>query len=259
MSIVTLLFLALLVALFLGMVGCQLAGYRLGRRLRSQGSIAFGEGTSAIEASLFALLGLLIAFSISGGESRLDARRRLIVEEANAVETAYLRLNLMPVDAQPELRRQFRDYLDARLAYYDHLLKFDQAKADHERAVELQHRIWKGASAAAMSTHDTRPAIIALPAINAMIDVTTARDASMWTHVPIALFALLIVLSLACGFFAGLGMSKDQRPNKIHMATFAGVVALTAYVIVNIEFPRVGLTALRLFDTLLVEVRQRMG
>ena len=79
--------------------------------------------------------------------------------------------------------------------------------------------------------------------------MTTARDASMWTHVPVALFALLIVLSLACGFFAGLGMSKDQRPNKLHVVTFAAVVALTAYVIVNIEFPRVGLTALRLFDT----------
>ena len=172
MTIVTLIFLALLVALFLAMVGCELLGYHLGRRRRAQGWIGFGEGTSAIETSLFALLGLLMftGFSISGGESRLDARRRLIVEEANAVETAYLRLDLMPVDAQPELRRQFRDYLDARgLAYYAHLLQSDQAKADHDRAVELQHGSGWG-RAAAMSTPDTRPAIIALPAINAMLE-----------------------------------------------------------------------------------------
>jgi hypothetical protein len=43
------------------------------------------------------------------------------------------------------------------------------------------------------------------------------------------------------------------------MVAFAGTLALTAYVIANIEFPRVGLTALRLFDTLLIEVRQQMG
>ncbi len=259
MTIVTVIFLAFLAVLFLGLIGFQLLGYRFGARRRAAGRVGFGEGTSAIETSLFALLGLLIAFSISGGESRLDARRHLVVEEANAIGTAYLRLDLMPAATQEGLRSRFRDYVDARIAYYHHLLQLDQAKADHARAGELQRRLWTEASTAAMSTPDTRPAMIALPAINAMIDVTTARDAAQWMHVPIALFALLIMLALACGFFAGLGMSKNPRPHKLHMVAFAGTLALTAYVIANIEFPRIGLTALRLFDTLLIEVRQQMG
>jgi len=259
MTIVTVILLVFLAVLFLGMVGLQLLGYHFGARRRATGWLGFGEGTSAVETSLFALLGLLIAFSISGGENRLDARRRLIVEEANAIDTAYLRLDLMPAATQPALRRQFRDYVDARIAYYDHLLQIDQAKADHDRAGELQRRIWTDASAAAMSTPDTRPAIIALPAINTMIDVTTARDAALWTHVPVALFALLILLAFACAFFAGLGMSKNPRPNTLHIVAFGATLALTAYVIANIEVPRVGLTALRLFDSLLVEVRQHMS
>jgi hypothetical protein len=259
MTIVTVIFLAFLAVLFSGLMGFQLLGYRFGARRRAAGRVGFGEGTSAIETSLFALLGLLIAFSISGGENRLDARRHLVVEEANAIGTAYLRLDLMPAATQAGLRSRFRDYVDARIAYYDHLLRLDQAKADHARAGELQRRLWTEASTAAMSTPDTRPAMITLPAINAMFDVTTARDAAQWMHVPIALFALLIMLALACGFFAGLGMSKNPRPNKLHMVAFAGTLALTAYVIANIEFPRVGLTALRLFDTLLIEVRQQMG
>ena len=259
MSIVTAMFLAFLVVLFLGLIGLQLLGYHFGARRRAGGWVGFGEGTSAVETSLFALLGLLSAFSISGGENRLDARRRLIVEEANAIDTAYLRLDLMPAATQPGRRRRFRDYVDARIAYYDHLLQFDRAKVDNDRASGLQRRIWTDASAAAMSTPDTRPAIIVLPAINAMIDVTTARHAALWTHVPVALFALLILLALACAFFAGLGMSKNPRPNTLHIVAFAATLALTAYVIANIEFPHVGLTALRLFDTLLVEVRQHMG
>jgi hypothetical protein len=259
MTIVTATFLAFLLVLFLALIGLQLLGYRFGARRRARGWVGFGEGTSAIETSLFALLGLLIAFSISGGVSRLDARRHLIVEEANAIGTAYLRLDLMPAATQAGLRSRFRDYVDARIAYYDHWLQAGQSKADHDRAGELQRRIWTEASAAAMSIPDTRPAMIALPAINAMIDVTTTRDAAQWMHVPIALFALLILLALACGFFAGLGMSKNPRPNKIHIIAFAATLALTGHVIANIEFPRVGLTALRLFDTFLVEVRQQMG
>ncbi len=259
MTIVTAIFLVFLLVLFLCLVGSQLLGYRFGARRHAGGRVGFGEGTSAIETSLFALLGLLIAFSISGGENRLDTRRHLIVAEANAIGTAYLRLDLMPAATQAGLRSRFRDYVDTRIAYYDHWLQLDRAKADHDRAGELQRRIWTEASAAAMSTPDPRPAMIALPAINEMIDATTTRDAAQWAHVPIALFALLILLALACGFFAGLGMSKNPRPNKLHIVAFAATLALTAYVIANIEFPRVGLTALRLFDRLLGEVRQQMG
>ena len=74
------------------------------------------EGIGVIEASIFALLGLLLGFSFAGGTSRLDERRELIVKEANAVSTAYLRLDLLPAAEQPEMRHLFRVYLDTRCA-----------------------------------------------------------------------------------------------------------------------------------------------
>ncbi len=79
------------------------------------------EGIGPIEASVFGLLGLLLAFSFAGGTSRLDTRRQLIVEEANAIGTAYLRLDLVAVANQPEMRRLFREYLDSRLRVYETL------------------------------------------------------------------------------------------------------------------------------------------
>jgi len=51
------------------------------------------EGIGAMEGAVFALLGLL-GFSYSGATSRLEARRNLIVQEANAIGTAYLRIDL---------------------------------------------------------------------------------------------------------------------------------------------------------------------
>ena len=70
---------------------------------------------------MFALLGLLLGFSFSGGTSRLDTRRKLIVQEANAIEAAYLRLDQLQAADQPEMRRLFRQYLDARLGVYEKL------------------------------------------------------------------------------------------------------------------------------------------
>jgi hypothetical protein len=59
---------------------------------------------------------LLLGFAFAGATSRLDTRRELIIREANAIGTAYLRLDLVPAADQPSLRALFRDYLDARRA-----------------------------------------------------------------------------------------------------------------------------------------------
>jgi len=77
-----------------GMVGCLEVGFRIGHRsaLRSPGPTQ--EGAGAMEAAVFALLALLLGFSFAGGTSRLDAGRELIVQETNAIDTAYLRLDL---------------------------------------------------------------------------------------------------------------------------------------------------------------------
>jgi hypothetical protein len=253
------LFLVFVLLLFAGMVGCQLIGYRVAHGRRARGVSAMGDGTTAVTGSLFALLGLLIAFSISGGQDRLEVRRRLIVEEANAIETAYLRLDLLPTAAQPGLRDDFRRYVDARVAFYAHFLDFDRARAQHRRAGELQHTLWKDTMAAVEQAPDMRAALLLVPAVNAMLDVTTARDAVLRSHVPFGIFALLIVLSFVCAFFAGAEMSDRDRPSALHVTAFAATLALTTYVIVNVELPRLGFAGLGPFDALLAQLRQRMG
>ena len=250
-----------LLVLFVGLVGFQLLGHHFGLQWRARARSGDGlrGGTSAVEASLFALLGLLIAFTISGGETRLQARRQLIVEEASAIEAAYQRIDIFPAQAQPALREEFRRYTDARIELFEHYLQRRHRQAAHDRAIELQHEIWKHASAAAMATSDTRPAIVGLPAISRMIDITIARDASFRTHVPMALFALLVALSFGCAFFSGLEMSKNPRPSPLHIAVFAGMLSLTCYVIANVEFPRLGFIRLGSIDALLSQMRHRMG
>ena len=252
-------FFVFLLLLFTGMVGCQLLGYRIAHERRTRGVSAMGEGTTAVTGSLFGLLGLLIAFSISGGQDRLEARRRLIVEEANAIETAYLRLDLLPAAAQPALRDDFRRYVDARIAFYEHFLDFDRARAQHRRAGELQHALWTDTTAAVEQAPDMRAALLLVPAMNAVLDLATARDAALRSHVPFGIFALLVLLSLVCSFFAGAEMSDRPRASALHVMAFAGTLALTTYVIVNVELPRLGFTNLGPFDALLVQVRQRMG
>ena len=106
--------------LFLAMMGTIELGRWLGRRRRRLEPDAGEGGVGTVEGAVFALLGLLLAFTFSGAASRFDARRDLITQETNAIGTAYLRIDLLPADHQPALRRAFADYVAARLETPEH-------------------------------------------------------------------------------------------------------------------------------------------
>src|SRR5215468_3455539 len=107
--------------LFLGMLLFLEIGRRASLRRLKEDSGAAGEGVGAVDGAVFALLGLLIAFTFSGASSRFDTRRELIVEETNDIGTAYLRLDLLPSGLQPALREDFRRYVDLRIEVYRRL------------------------------------------------------------------------------------------------------------------------------------------
>ena len=81
--------------LFLGMLLFLEIGRRIAVRRVREDTGAAGEGVGAVDGAVFALLGLLIAFTFSGASSRFDTRRQLIVEETNDIGIAYLRLDLL--------------------------------------------------------------------------------------------------------------------------------------------------------------------
>ncbi len=175
-----------------GMLVMLEVGRRIGIRQRARLGDAHGAGLAAVEGSLFALLGLIVAFTFSGAAARFDQRRALIVEEANDIGTAYLRLDLLPADAQPALRQKFRQYADARIEAYRVLPNLKLAMDHLERANALQGEIWKLSVSGTQSAPTTAPSVLLLPAVNAMIDITNTRFWSAQTHPPGVIFALAV-------------------------------------------------------------------
>jgi hypothetical protein len=233
-------------------------GRRIGARRRAKEGEAASGGVGAVDAAIFGLMGLLLAFTFSGAASRFDTRRQLIVEETNAIGTAYLRLDVLPAGAQPALREGFRQYLDTRLAVYRKLPDVAAAKEELAKATKQQGEIWRQAVAACREAGSQPAAMLLLPALNAMFDITTTRTMAAQMHPPTVIFLMLFGLALAGSLVAGHGMAGPRSRSWIHMVGFAATVAVAVYVILDLEYPRLGLIRVDAFDQALVELRESM-
>ena len=107
---------------FLVLLGLLLLALELGRLVRLRAMRRDGDVESSrfgvVDGAVFGLMGLLLGFSFAAAGTRYDTRREQIVDEANAIGTAWLRLSLVPDTARGSLQGHFREYVDARLAGY---------------------------------------------------------------------------------------------------------------------------------------------
>lgn len=255
-----LLFTTLIFAGFmLAMIAVAEIGRRIGVAKIARDPEGLPKGAGAVEAAVFAMLGLLIAFQFSGAASRFEARRHLITTETNAIGTAYLRIDLLPADAQPQMKEMFRRYLDSRLETYRKTIDRTATQASLAKDVALQGEIWTRATREVLRPEaPTQAAMLFLPALNEMIDITTTRQMATLNHPPLIIFLLLVGISLVSALLVGYDASVNKGRNWLHTFVFAAILSLTIYVIIDLEFPRLGLIRVDSADQVLVELRESM-
>jgi hypothetical protein len=242
------------------LLGGMLLSTEAGRRLRVRrlrASQAESTGFGAVQGAVFGLMGLVMAFTFSGAASRFDHRRDLTVEEANDIGTAYLRIELLPEAARGPLQDKFREYVDARLQTYrvgPDVVRISQLL---QQTAQHQGQIWKMAVAAIDHAPSPPVAALILPSLNDMFDIVTTRTAATQMHPPAVVWVMLGGLALVCSLLVGYDLGAVGR-DWLHLFTFALLFSLTLYVIIDMEYPRVGLIRVTAIDRVLQDVRDSM-
>jgi hypothetical protein len=230
-------------------------GRKIGERRKALDPHGSHEGLGPVEAAVFGLMGLMIAFTYSGASDRFEERRLLVIDETNAITTAYLRVDLLPEDYQKPVRKLFREYLETRLTTYKDIPDMAAVKEVERRAEEQRLKIWELCSEGSRQSDSPACAMVLLPAINSMIDICEKRTDIFYVHQPLAVFGVLIVMALVCSVMVGYGIAASQSKSWIHYIGFALVMVITIYVIIDMEYPRVGLITVDNLDTTLKDLR----
>ena len=228
------------IAMVLGMYGCLELGRSWGRKQLARKQSVGKEWIGIVDGPILAVYGLLLAFAFSGAMHRHDERKKIIVEEANALARGYFQVDLMPSAEQPQLRALMKDYLRARLNCYR--LRSDLAAYQLEtlHSYQIQDQLWKSVIKATNSNVDRRAALMILSTLSELRSLTTSRKVLASFHPPTIIMLFLLTLSLVASFLLGYQISMLKKKSWPHIFLFLGFVAFTNYLIIDLEYPKVG-------------------
>ncbi len=197
------------------------------------------KSLGAMEGSLLGLLALLLSFTFSMSSSRHDRRIAVIVEEANDIGTAILRADLYPDSVRAAFRKDFKAYLDSRIEFFEAANDLPRIRKSLQTSQYIQQSLWNRATLYGRDKENLHRTAQMIPALNAMIDIVTTRNAATIAKVPPLIIYLLISLCILSSLM--MGYSVGKKPEWIIIFCFTATIVMTIYLIIDLDRPRRGL------------------
>jgi hypothetical protein len=211
--------------------------FSLGQRARRRRT-EHPDQLATIQAATLGLLALLLGFSFARAAGRFSDRTQLIVHEANAIGTAWLRCDMLPGDVRVELRGLFKDYIEQRIAF-DDAANAEASKSAIAASEDLQARLWERVAAAGRPSPSV--AAVLWPPFNELIDVHALRVAAANRHLPGMLLLLLLACSLVSVAAVGYGCGVAGKRNVVLTTALTFLISGALWAIIDMDHPRKGL------------------
>jgi len=218
---------------FVVLWSAALAGSRFTQKLED-----VRDGFGIILTATLTLLGLILGFAFSMAITRYDQRKLYEEEEANAIGTEFARAELLPAVDRDNVQTLLRQYLDARIRFYQTRDRVRFLEVDTTTS-RLQSRLWEGVRNPAAVNQSPVMALV----VSGMNDVLNSQgytQAAWRNEIPIEAWILLEMIATSASVMVGLSLRR-VRSHGILVAAFPAIVAVSFFLIADIESPRRGL------------------
>jgi hypothetical protein len=243
------LFAATVVTVLLSVEG----GYRLGTYRRRRSDQEKEAPVGAMVGAMLGLLAFMLAFTFGLAASRFDARRIVLLDEANAIGTAYLRAGLLPEPHRSKIRELLREYVDARLE----AVQTGHVVQGISKSTRLQGSLW--AQAVAAAEKDPRSIVTGLfiESLNEVIDLHTKRVSfGLRSRIPAPIWAALY--SLVTLGFAAIGYQEGLSGSRRSLAVLALALAFSGVMLLILDLDRPHEGAFKVSQQAMVDLKNSL-
>jgi hypothetical protein len=227
------------VSVFVISLAAQSVAAYIGDLIRSRGRRLTEDERKdfeTVQAAALTLLALIIGFSFSMAVTRYDQRKNYEQTEANAIGTAYVRADLLPVKDAKDVRELLKRYIEQRVLFY--LVRDEQQISQiNSDTRTLQADLWS-ITARAASTQPTPVMALAVSGMNDVLNAQGYAQAASWNRIPVAAWVLLGLIAISCNFLVGYGERRRGAPLLLVLPL---IISIPLFLIADIDGPRGGI------------------
>ena len=233
---------AIATALFFAIVIFNEFGFRTGRFVQSRTDDEIKTLTGSIQASILGLLALLLGFTFSMSMQRYDNRSMALIDEANTIGTAVLRIQLLPESYRTEASQLFQEYINLRVAIGKiNLTKTEERNNYNQQISSIQNKLW---TLAISATNDDPRAVTTgafVKSLNDVIDSQGKRNALLQMHVPEVVLILLFIVFISSGGIMGYSAGLSGKRMIAPIILVSLLITLIVFIIIDLDRPKRGL------------------
>ena len=212
------------------------AGAYLRKRRRNPEKADDHEDFTLLLGSTLTLLALIVGFTFSMAVNRYDQRKNYEEEEANAIGTEYVRVDILPAEDAVKVRAMLISYLDQRILNYK-TRDVGQVRQIDTQTASLQSEMWSAVTKPAVAQQTTVMALV-LAGMNDVLNSQGYTQASWWNRVPTPAWILLITISIFCNMLIGYGA---RRSSSFRFFILPVALSISLFLIAEIDSPRSGM------------------
>ena len=190
-----------------------------------------------VVSATLTLLGLIIGFTFSMASVRYDQRRLFEENEANAIGTEYVRADLLPAAASAQVKPLLKQYLNARIAFYQADYGPDVPRAN-QAAATLQTQLWQSILPAAAQSPTPVTALV-VSGMNDVLNTQGYAQFSWWNRIPVSAWGLMIVIAILSNLLVGYATRRSRSGNLL-LLVLPLIVAVSFFLISDLDSPRGG-------------------
>ena len=194
--------------------------------------------TGTMVGGMLGLMAFLMAFSIGIVINQHNGRKAMVVTEANAVGTAYLRAGFLDEPDRTSTRDLLREYVEVRLAAAADPTLLESVVT---RSEEIHAELWPIVEDTVSQGQDSDVMALFIESINEVIDVHSLRLAAVDLRLPRVLGIVMFVATVLSFLMVGIASSADGKRDFFAILLFALAFVAVLIIIVDLDRPQQGL------------------